>query len=169
LNGVISYAAQTNRGIGIEWCDESVIRMWRADVTDETGDPFFAATRIMSTNTEPRRRWELCVYPMPDEVMVVEFPFTLHFDKLIDFDEYPPAPFAHDETIKAACLATAEKEIEDTVDGPDNRHYVKCLAQSYRADNMSAPRKLVPSTVTPPSIQRFRESIYQRPTVTFNL
>ncbi len=164
--GHIAYASGTNRGIGIEWCDESVIRMWRADVTDENGDPWLAAVRVMDTGS-PRRRWELIVYPMLDEDMVVEFPFMLHFNELTSLTEVHPAPFSHDETVKAACLAVAEKEVEDAY-GPDWTYYREsALPQSHRIDAMNAPRKLVTDGRLG-SIQHFRTSVYQRPVVNFN-
>lgn len=170
--GQITYISDTNQGVDIEWTDEATIRQWREDITDETGDPFWAAVRPMNTGT-PRRRWELVVYPKPDEVMTVEFPFLLHFDSLIDLDEVHPAPFPHDETIRAACLAAAERDSEDTP-GNDFAYYrQQCLPNSYRIDAQSAPRKLGyfgnPTGMGGHSaIRFFRNHVYQRPTVSVN-
>lgn len=173
FTGAITFAAGTNRGLNLEWCDEAVIRQWREDITDETGDPYLAAVRVMASGT-PRRRWELCLYPKPDEALTVEFPYHLSFDSLVDLDEVPPTPFSHDETIRAACLAVAERDEDDTP-GPDWDYYRNvALPNSHKIDAMSAPRRLGyfgdPSTagVRGSGIQTFRNLMYQRPRVTFN-
>lgn len=170
--GDITYAADTNQGVSLDWTDEGLIRQWRENVTDETGDPYWAAVRPMASSFDPRRRWELMLYPQPDEVMVVQFPYFLHFDKLVTLTEYPPVPIGHDETIKAACLAVVEKDVEN-VSGPDRSYYQHCLQGSYRTDSRSAPRRLgyvgnpgpVPGRNV---IQTFRQQVYDRPTVTYD-
>lgn len=168
--GVITYESDTNQGVSLDWTDESTIRLWRENISDETGDPFWAAVRPMSGGT-PRRRWELLVYPQPDEIMVVEFAYHLHFDKLLELDEVPPTPFAHDEAVKAACLAAAEKDAEDAP-GNDFQYYRQvCLPNSYRIDAQSAPKRLGyfgnPGARGNPDIKEFRNNWYQRPDVNF--
>ena len=84
VNGEISYAANTNHGSVIDWCDESVIRAKRA-ISVSTGYPTLAAIRpyqptgsaLMAT-----RQWELIVDPQPSAVDTIEFPYTLFFNKL---------------------------------------------------------------------------------------
>jgi len=167
--GQITYASGTDQGIGIEWKSEALIRQWRANITDDSGDPYWAAVRVMSSGT-PRRRWELMVYPTPDEVLTVEFPYQVHFDSLVNLDDVSPAPFCHDETIKAACLAIVEKDGESQT-GADWEYYRQvCLPQSYMQDALSAPQKLESQnrSAQSGSIQYFRDVLYQRPTVTFN-
>lgn len=170
-NGVITYGPDTNQGIDIRWQSEATVRKWREDITDETGDPYWAAVRPMTTG-DPRRRWELMVYPKPDEVMVLYFPYTLHFDKLVDLTEVPPCPFGHDETIKAACLAVVEKDVEGAP-GPNWNYYTQfCIPESHQIDARSAPRRLGyfgnPSGGPTGSIHDFRRNWYDRPTVGFN-
>jgi len=172
--GQPTYAADTNQGISLEWRDESFIRSWRENVTDETGDPYWLAVRPMTTGT-PRRRWELMAYPAPDETMTIETPLILHFDKLVDLDEVPELPYSHDETLKAACLATAEKDVEDSTSGPNWEYYRNvCLPNSYRIDALSAPKKLGyfgnPSGLQSgaQALRQFRSSLYQRPDVSVN-
>ena len=169
--GSITYAADTNQGITIDWVDEAQIRLWLENITDETGDPFWAAVRPMATGV-PRRRWELLVYPGPDEVLTVRFPYILSFDKLVEDDEVPPIPFSHDDTVKAACLAIAEKDVEGAP-GPDWQYYRQAaLPNSYRIDAMSRPKRLGyfgnPGSQGQPSIKEFRDNFYQRPRVSFN-
>ena len=168
--GDITYAENTNQGVTLTWVSEAIIRQWRENIVDETGDPFWVAIRIMDTG-RPRRRWELLAYPEPDEDMTILFPYTIHFDKLTDLEEVPPFPFAHDEAVKAACRAVAERDSDDAF-GPDWQYYTqRALPNSHRIDAQSAPKALGyfgnPSSTAPPSIREFRRSWYQRPDVDF--
>ena len=169
--GAITYAAGTNRGVPLAWSNEGDIRVWRENQDDSTGQPWLVAVRPMD-NGLPRRRWELVVYPEPDEELTVEFPYDLHFDELTTVTEVHPAPFGHDETIKAACLAVAEKDVEG-VNGVDWNYYKQtCLPNSYRIDARSGPRRLGyfgdPGHGGDGSpIRTFRDQVYQRPEVTF--
>jgi len=84
VDGKIKYAANSNRGTVIEWCDESTIRARRA-VSVNSGTPLLAAIRPYEPTSEAlsaTRRWEIIVDPMPYVADVVEFPYTLHFDSM---------------------------------------------------------------------------------------
>ena len=170
-SGDITFAPGTARGVGLDWTSEAIIRQWRESVTDDSGDPFLAAVRPMATGS-PRRRWELLVYPTPDDVLTVVFPYTLGCDGLLELVEVPPTPIALDETVRAACLAMAERDNEDAP-GPDWEYYRGvALVNAYRSDMQSAPKKLGyfgnPGSAGGPSIQKFRRDYYQRPNVTFH-
>lgn len=171
-SGTISYAPSTNRGVTLGWSSDGEIRLWRENADIHTGQPWIAAVRVMDNGT-PRRRWELMVYPTPDELLMIQFPYDLHFDSLVNDTDVHPAPFTHDEAIRAACLAVTEKDVEG-VEGPDWKYYRKtCLPNSYRIDARSKPRKLGyfgdpghgSGGIHP--IRVFRENLYQRPEVTY--
>lgn len=172
VSGQIAYAANTDLGVGLDWASESLIRQWRAD-TDQTGDPFAAAVRPKATVVGTRRRWELMVYPTPNEQVTVEFPFELSFDKLIDLTESPPTPLNQDENLKAAVLAIADKEGEGIL-GTDWEYYRStALPNAYRTDARSAPRRIgsfnSPGDISnAEAIRIFRARLFQRPNVTFN-
>lgn len=178
FSGEITYITSTNRGMILHWIDEAAIRIRRQNYNIETGTPYEAAIRLMPTPslpsnyTAPRRRWELMVWRMPSEFLSVIFPYVLAFDKLVNLTDESPAPIGHDESVKAACLAVAEKEVEDVIGGPDWTYYREtCLPNSYRVDAMAAPKSLGyfgnPSagTKSVSSIKQFRDYWYQRPTV----
>lgn len=177
-SGEITYITSTNRGMILHWIDEAAIRVRRQNYNIETGTPYEAAVRLMPTPslpsnyTAPRRRWELMVWRMPSEFLSVLFPYVLAFDKLVNPTDVSPAPIGHDESVKAACLAVAEKEVEDVINGPDWTYYrTNCLPNSYRVDAMGAPKALGycsnPTSGLPQTsaIETFRDSWYQRPTV----
>lgn len=180
-SGEITYIANTNRGMTLHWTDEATIRFRRQNHNIESGTPYMAAVRVMPTPslppdyTAPRRRWELITWRMTNEVLHVLFPYVLAFDELVNLTDFTPAPFTHDETIKAACLAVAEKEIEDTTGGPDWNYYRNiALPNSFRIDAMAAPKMLGyfgsgnRGRGVGPAINAFRDYFYQRPTVPFS-
>lgn len=137
--GDVTYAADSNRGVTPQWVSELTIRRDRESSGQSFGDPLRLAVRPMA---DARRRWELMVHPLPQSVTAIQFPYTLHFDALINLEEVPPAPSDHDTTIRAACLATAEQEVADTP-GPDTAYYTQsCLPNSYAIDARTAPRRL---------------------------
>ncbi len=84
VDGKIKYAANSNTGIRIEWCDESTIRARRA-VSVNSGTPRLAAIRPyqpIDENLSSTRLWEMIVDPQSIAALVVEFPYTLHFDSM---------------------------------------------------------------------------------------
>ncbi len=173
ITGQASYAADSNEGVSLTWVDESKIRRWRENVTDESGDPFWLAIRIMKVdgigNPLNSRRWELMTYPKTDDSQTVEFPFELHFDKLVNLTDYPPVPIVHDECIKAACLAVVERDVYDKPGRHSENYHSKALPRSHILDARSGPRALGyfgnPSGGYT-SLANWRQSAYDRPTVT---
>jgi hypothetical protein len=155
--GQITYAADTDPDHSLEWGNETEIRRWREGDVADSGDPFVAAIR-MRTAQSGRRRWELMVYPAPDEVLTVSFPYLLYFDKLVDLDESPPCPFEHDETLRSACLAMAEKDFEDELGLDWQQYHQKALPNSVRIDDRSAPKRISrrsPFQVSPENVRKW--------------
>jgi len=168
-----TYTSDTNQGISLDWVSEAKIRKARENISDESGDPWMLAIRPMRTDADPRRRWELMAYPQPDEVLQVEFQYVIGFDKLVDLAETPPVPWSHDETIKSACLAQAELDIESEP-GVWSQMYRAAHQQSIRRDAMTVPKKLGyngngrgPQNLAQ-AIGWFRQTGYERPNVTVN-
>lgn len=180
--GEITFIASTNRGTILHWTGESSIRSRRQNYNIETGTPYECAVRLIPTPTyaqiqykPPRQRWELITWRIPSEFLSVIFSYILHFDNLVATTDVQPAPFAFDEAIKACCLAVAEKEVEDTLDGPDWKYYyTQALPQAKAVDARSTPKALGycgnPSAAGSKMsvIQDFRSRWYQRPNVIFN-
>lgn len=139
VGGDITYAAGSSPVMSIGWVHPVTIRGLREDTVVQTGDPYQAAIRTMNS---PRRRWELMVWPTPNSVNVAEFPYELYFDKLVNLTDMHPCGWAHDETIKAAVFAAAERDAEDTLGGLTEYYRKIALPNSYRADGRQAPRRL---------------------------
>jgi hypothetical protein len=180
--GQITYVANTNRGMVLQWTSENAIRSRRQNYNIESGTPYEAAVRLMPTPSYqpltnsaglmlPRRRWELMTWRISSEFLSVLFPYTLSFNTLVNLTDVPPSPLGFDETLKACCLAEAEKEVDDTIQGTDWVYYHQsALPNAWQLDARSAPKKLgyfgnptAEGTTQP--IQAFRDFWYQRPTV----
>lgn len=184
--GGITYVANTNRGMTLTWGTELGIRARRQNYNIESGTPYEAAVRLVPTSSYapltntaglmlPRRRWELMTWRISSEFLSVLFSYTLAFNDMVNVTDVPPSPFSHDEALKACCLAIAEKEVDDQMDGPDWTYYHGiALQQSYAVDDRSAPKSLGyfgnPALYYAPAsggdvIRNFRGYWYQRPTV----
>jgi len=137
--GDIIYAAGTLVAGSILWTGETRIRQLRANTTSETGEPNLAAVRPLA---DERRRWELIVWPIPVTVRTVEFIYELHFSSLVNLTDVHPCGFAHDEAIKAACMAVAERDAEDQMAGLMQYYRQVALPNSFRIDGRQAPRRL---------------------------
>lgn len=175
--GAITYVSNTNRGTILQWSSEALIRSRRQNYNFESGTPYQVAIRLMPTPDVPtdyapqRRRWQLMAWRIPNENLSVLFPYVLGFQNLVNNTDTPPSPFSHDEALKAACLAVAEKQVTDQY-GVDWTYYKQdALIKSWRIDAMNAPKKLGyfgnPNARANMSsaIETFRDSWYQRPTV----
>ena len=186
--GAITFIQNTNRGMILQWTGEENIRMRRQNYNQETGTPYWAAVRLMPTPSvfgstssyqgyyPQRRRWELMTWRISNEYLHILFPYVLSFNNLVNSTDVPPCPFAFDEALKAACFAVAEKEVEDTIQGPDWQYYrTIALPNAHRIDAMSSPKKLgycgnptSYQTGWGQIVETFRGLDYQRPTVGVN-
>lgn len=162
-HGDITYAAGTTTAGTISWINEAQIRQLRAGTTSETGDPHLATVR---PSADARRRWELMVWPIPQTLRTVEFIYELHFNSLVALTDVHPCGFAHDETIRAACMAVAERDAEDMMGGLMQYYRQIALPNSFRIDGRQAPRRLGNmgrrTVINPRNFREFR----QRPEVT---
>jgi len=84
VDGRIEYIKDSSHGAAIEWRDESFLRSRRA-ISISTGYPNYAAIRPYQPTSESlsaTRQWEIIFDPRPAASDTVEFPYTLHFDKM---------------------------------------------------------------------------------------
>ena len=138
-SGDIRYAAGTCVGVTVEWTGEGNIRHMRENIRNQTGYPFKAAIRRM---TSLPYRWELLVYPLPTKPLTVEFPYELYFTELTSDDDTHPAGKMFDETILAAIESYAELKGEDIMAGRTQYYRTIALPAAYRRNNRAAPKRL---------------------------
>jgi len=180
--GQITYVANTNRGMVLQWTSEYAIRSRRQNYNIESGTPYEAAVRLMPTPSYapltnsagfmlPRHRWELMTWRISSEFLSVLFPYTLSFNTLVNPTDIPPSPLGFDEALLCCCRAMAEKMADDTVQGVDWEYYHGiALPNAWQLDNRSAPKKIgyfgnPTSDGAKNPIQTYRDYWYQRPTV----
>lgn len=162
-----NYAAGTNTGVKVDWVHEQVIRQLREVTTAINGDPYDVAVRPLSDGT--RRRWELMTYPIPSDVVVLEFAYDLHFDTMTDADDLHPAGYEFDHVVRSACRAMADQENRD-MPLAQSEYATADLLKAYRIHARSAPKRLGycgSGRASFPNIQAFREGT-ERQTVAFN-
>ena len=136
--GKITYAAETNQAIHLEWSDEGTIRALREDNLN-TDFPRLAAVRVRSDN----RRWELMTWPVPSSSEVLEFPFYLHFATLIAVTDLPPMPFSFDEVLRAAVLYVIERDVHKQRQGQYQDYYTGiALPSAWSEDQRAAPKRI---------------------------
>ena len=153
FSGEITYISNTNRGMILHWTTEASIRERRQNYNIESGTPYACAIRLMPTPSyagltnqsglfPARRRWELMTWRIASEFLHVIFPYSLQFNNLVNLTDLSPAPYWADETIRAACIAMAEKEVLDAW-GVDYDYYKNtCLPSAWAIDAQSAPKRL---------------------------
>ena len=165
--GELTFKAGTNVAAAVIWTSEYELRKLRENVSVESGDPRLAAVRLVSSTS---RRWELMLYPKPDETDTVLFPYDLYFDSLTTGTDLHPAGYAFDEAIKAACFAAMERDSTDMFAGLFDYYKKDALLSALKIDARSAPKRLGyngNSNLRRRNLRDFREYV-QRPTITYN-
>ena len=189
-SGTISYIQNTNRGVSLHWTAESLIRARRSNYNLESGTPFECAVRLIPTiqynilgYMPPRRRWELMTWRIPNEVLHMYFGYELMFTMLSTantiggvYSDQPPSPFSFDNALMDACMAQAEYQRDDSIQGPCWMNYKSSsLPAARQIDGRAKPRNLgyngdpsSDSLTMGEAIDRFRNLTYQRPAVGYN-
>jgi len=118
----------------ITFTSEQRIRQNRMQDYDLTGFPSWAAVRPLSTAGTTGQRFELMVWPTPDQTYQLEYRYIILPPKLDATNKYPLGGLAHGETIKASCLSVAERERNDPKLRDWQKRFLELLAQSIAVD-----------------------------------
>ena len=137
-SGMIEFAADSGRGSGIRWTSVYDLRHRRTISDSTTGPPRWATINKMTT----ARRWELEVFPTPGSLEIVEFDYDLHFVLLSAAGDYHPAGAQFDDAIRAACLAKAELDNAELLEGRVDYYHKIALPDAWQTDARSRPRKV---------------------------
>lgn len=78
-----------------------------------TGRPELVAVQVVPSNGETPTRYTLMVFPTPDQTYTITFPYTSNPYQLTATQTYPMGGQPHAETLRMACLAAAESELND--------------------------------------------------------
>jgi len=100
---------------------------------DTTGRPQYVAVRPRAHTGEIKQSFELVFWPTPDAVYAVKYRYNAIPYKLDANHTYPFGGVQHSETILAACLAAAERDLDDEV-GTHTQDFMTKLAASVSFD-----------------------------------
>jgi hypothetical protein len=103
--------------------------------SDESGYPRLACIRDDGNyDGTDGQRFEIVFYPEPDRVLVMVMPYKILASlQMRTATPYPLGGMAHAETIRYACLASAELDVNDE-EGPRNRRFKELLIASIDYD-----------------------------------
>jgi hypothetical protein len=136
-----------------------------------TGAPQFFCERWKKTDGSAGQKAELFVYPEADQAYTLRVQYYLTPDALSDTHPYAYGGALHSQTIKYACLAAAELDLDGDPMGPMRQEFLRRLKTSIMADLNSKPaalgKNLDPSESGWPSL-RAQHAIDSNFTVTFD-
>lgn len=119
-------------GPEIQFVGEASIRSMRQGNTN-TGKPQFAAVRPKVSDGTTGQRWEIMVYPTPDDAYTVYYKMRLLADAIESGAEYPYGGMAHRSTLIASCLSVAELRM-DNIKGAQWEQFIQRLTASIEHD-----------------------------------
>lgn len=96
------------------------------------GQPKLAAVRPKTSTGSTGQRWELLLYPIPDDTYTLYYRYRLLPDSL-STGLYPYGGAAHTQTIIQSCMAMAELKM-DGKRGPQWEQFVTMLTASIEQD-----------------------------------
>lgn len=138
IYGDMTFAADSGRYHAILLVGEGQIIKNRQDSTS-TGRPALCAVRYKSSTGSAGQRHEIMLDPIPDAVYVITYVYPALKNKLTENNPYPMGGMAHSQTIREACLASAEAGEDDEI-GLYERLYRESLVRSIIRDkDISTP------------------------------
>jgi hypothetical protein len=174
----ITWIANTNRGVVIDWVDEATIRQQRQVYAQQFGTPYWFAVRpiplptvAQMAITPARPRWELMAFRIPSEFLSCLFSYFLSFNNLVNMTDQAPVPLAFDEVVLAAVRAQTERYQMDSISGPEWAYYRNyALPNAKKLNMMSVPKKLgycgnPTRNYGPAGLLDWRRNWYLRPNV----
>lgn len=135
LEGTIRVIDSGRIGIPIKQTNEQKIGRMYGEEPDISGQPQYCAVRIPSTTSIFKgQRANLYLYPEADQDYTLEFQMYLNPDALSASFPYALGGTTHAETIRAACKAAAERDINNVQNGPQQAYYMERLKASISLD-----------------------------------
>jgi hypothetical protein len=115
FEGYITVQSQQNQ---VTWPvplrSEAFVREKYAQLPTETGRPMFASLQpLPGTSQSAGQRWQMYVWPLPDQAYNLQFEYYLLNDALTELLPFSYGGMAHSETILESCLAIAERRLDD--------------------------------------------------------
>lgn len=106
----------------------------------KSGDPEYAAVRVLKSDGSSRQQYELLLYPTPANNRTLEYRYSVSPEPLGDDNPYPLGGRQYAETLLQSCLAVAE-ERELKTQGTASARWMERLAASIRLDVQSLQQR----------------------------
>lgn len=123
--------------ITLKQVNESQIRKMRShdgETVDTDRPRYFCIRPVPDTPTATEgQRFEMWVYPVPDEVLTISYAYRVNADKITTAAPYPLGGTQHSQTILKACYAEAEQYMLGQP-GQMQMQYYAALATSITHD-----------------------------------
>jgi hypothetical protein len=129
----------------IDTVDEAIIRELIANSGSTSGDPIFVCHRPLETtsNSQAAQKWEAVFWPIPtSNSQIIQSKVRLFPPELTDGLAVPIGSPIYDDAILAACMAEAEKKVDDSM-GIHNPYFEKvAVPKAVMIDSQLTPRTL---------------------------
>lgn len=110
-----------------------ILSMRQGNSGSTSGPPQQVAVTIIATEGVTPTRYSLMVWPTPDQSYVLKFPYSSNPFQLSATQVYPLGGQPHAETLREACLAAAERDVNDEL-GVHTATFQSRLAASVNLD-----------------------------------
>lgn len=118
---------------------KSVGHVMRLRQHDSDGTPHTAAIRPKTSTGTTGQRWELLLYPTPDEVLVLQYHYTINPEALSAGGPYPLGGPGHAETLMACCKWAADEIFNNGALGWEEKALRKIVASVQQDRTRHAP------------------------------
>jgi len=119
-----------------------ILNYRQGDRSTFTGRPELVAVQVIPSTGETPTRFTLMVWPTPDQEYTLSFPYTSNPYQLSSTAAYPLGGQPHAETLRTACLAAAEQNLNDER-GLQYAEFMERLAASVHFDRQAnGPKSL---------------------------
>jgi hypothetical protein len=100
-----------------------------------------AVTPLKDQGVNQSQRWQLMIFPTTDQAYNLQFRYYILGECLSGARPYAYGGAGHAETLKAACLAAAERELNDMI-GPMEQYFQERLVASMALDRKTKAQNL---------------------------
>jgi len=127
----LTYDTDAQRPMVLADVGEGKIRRLRM-TKEESGKPRVAGLRRKTTDGENAQGWEIMWYPTPDDTYTLWYRYEALVQALSNGAPYALGGIKYAETLKASCIAIADKKVNDSSDKMND--FLLLLAASIKRD-----------------------------------
>lgn len=133
INGTLTFYGASDTYTHLVLVGEGAIRRMRQGVTVDSSYPSYAAVRPKAATGTTGQRFEIMLYPTPDDTYTIEYRYMALPGKLTEAKPYPLGGAMYSEVILEGCLAIAEQRLDDAA-GQHTNSFMALLAAAIERD-----------------------------------